>query len=306
MTCAATLTGKQNQKACEENVTEIFTQCPYCQTSFKISESHLRIADGIVRCGACLETFSGPEYIVNPNESPLPGATENNDWEIIGYSEPKPDANIAIEEEKEDDEYRQPLTQLEDNDSLEILQAEEISAIHEAPIDLTHPLEAPAAKRRRAGQYLLLVGLLLALAGQYLWSNFAVITQAPRWNPVAQIVCQALTCPEKEAFDLAQFVTEELIVRSHPVYANALQIDFIFSNEAAFAQSFPLAELSFTDTSGRLLANRQFTPSEYLPPDLRQLTQMPAKARVQTSFEILDPGQGAINYSLNFNLNLNP
>src|SRR5687767_14588927 len=38
----------------------ILTQCPRCQTSFKVSDKQLAIAEGMVRCGSCLDVFSAP------------------------------------------------------------------------------------------------------------------------------------------------------------------------------------------------------------------------------------------------------
>ncbi|MDH5710766.1 MAG: zinc-ribbon domain-containing protein [Gammaproteobacteria bacterium] len=34
------------------------TQCPHCHTVFKVSDEHLKMADGFVRCGVCKEVFN--------------------------------------------------------------------------------------------------------------------------------------------------------------------------------------------------------------------------------------------------------
>lgn len=36
----------------------LVTQCPHCQTRFRLSQDHLRAAAGNVRCGACLKVFN--------------------------------------------------------------------------------------------------------------------------------------------------------------------------------------------------------------------------------------------------------
>ncbi|SDU18993.1 DUF3426 domain-containing protein [Halopseudomonas salegens] len=36
----------------------LVTQCPHCQTRFRLSQEHLRAAAGNVRCGACLKVFN--------------------------------------------------------------------------------------------------------------------------------------------------------------------------------------------------------------------------------------------------------
>ena len=48
------------------------TRCPQCRTRFRVTEEQLRIADGSVRCGACLHIFQAEDHFV----SPLLDATE--------------------------------------------------------------------------------------------------------------------------------------------------------------------------------------------------------------------------------------
>lgn len=38
------------------------TQCPSCQTSFRVTEAQLTIANGAVRCGSCLHIFNATEH----------------------------------------------------------------------------------------------------------------------------------------------------------------------------------------------------------------------------------------------------
>ncbi|SDR82839.1 MJ0042 family finger-like domain-containing protein [Halopseudomonas litoralis] len=42
----------------------LVTQCPYCQTRFRLTPEQLRVAAGNVRCGACLEVFNAGEAAV--------------------------------------------------------------------------------------------------------------------------------------------------------------------------------------------------------------------------------------------------
>ncbi|GGX82420.1 DUF3426 domain-containing protein [Vogesella alkaliphila] len=38
------------------------TQCPACQTRFKVSDAHLALASGMVRCGRCSHVFHAPSH----------------------------------------------------------------------------------------------------------------------------------------------------------------------------------------------------------------------------------------------------
>ncbi|NVJ49226.1 MAG: zinc-ribbon domain-containing protein [Gammaproteobacteria bacterium] len=50
----------------------IFTRCPECHTVFKVTEQHLALAKGRVRCGACLHVFLATEHLVRPKEKSVP------------------------------------------------------------------------------------------------------------------------------------------------------------------------------------------------------------------------------------------
>ncbi|MCY4263793.1 MAG: zinc-ribbon domain-containing protein [Gammaproteobacteria bacterium] len=44
------------------------TQCPKCGSSFNINAAILSMAEGRVRCGACLAVFNAKDHIVVPNQ----------------------------------------------------------------------------------------------------------------------------------------------------------------------------------------------------------------------------------------------
>lgn len=50
------------------------TQCPHCQTIFKVAHDQLKLRSGLVRCGACKQIFNGIEHLVPPDQG-TPGST---------------------------------------------------------------------------------------------------------------------------------------------------------------------------------------------------------------------------------------
>lgn len=42
------------------------TQCPFCQTTFRVAQDQLKLRGGLVRCGNCKEVFNGNEHLVSP------------------------------------------------------------------------------------------------------------------------------------------------------------------------------------------------------------------------------------------------
>lgn len=55
------------------------TQCPHCQTSFRVSHAQLSVARGMVRCGSCLQVFNAAKQLLEQRgettaKAPLPSA----------------------------------------------------------------------------------------------------------------------------------------------------------------------------------------------------------------------------------------
>lgn len=49
------------------------TQCPHCQTTFRVAHDQLKLRAGLVRCGYCKEIFNGIEHLLPP--APVEAAT---------------------------------------------------------------------------------------------------------------------------------------------------------------------------------------------------------------------------------------
>ncbi|MGF6594150.1 DUF3426 domain-containing protein [Pseudomonas sp. 2835] len=50
------------------------TQCPHCQTSFRVSHNQLSVARGVVRCGACLQVFNAARQLLEQSAAQNPPA----------------------------------------------------------------------------------------------------------------------------------------------------------------------------------------------------------------------------------------
>jgi predicted Zn finger-like uncharacterized protein len=79
----------------------MLTQCPNCQTMFRVTSEILRVADGQVRCGRCQRQFDALERLIEENdEQELPGrgtdrdAAEADDIEV---EEPETHEDITME-----------------------------------------------------------------------------------------------------------------------------------------------------------------------------------------------------------------
>lgn len=58
----------------EQGSVVLLSKCPNCRSRFEIDEAQLSVADGLVRCGACLHVFNGRESAnQTPSEEQLSG-----------------------------------------------------------------------------------------------------------------------------------------------------------------------------------------------------------------------------------------
>lgn len=193
------------------------------------------------------------------------------------------------------------LATLQDEDELEPLGSAQLEDLDEEPVLLA------AGSRKRsllATTGLLLLSLLLmgTLLLQFVEQHLEALRQRNSFARFEPWFCLILDCPQPVAPVTAGpgLSSQELLIRSHPRLQGALELSFIFRNDAAEAQPFPGLELSFKDASDRLLANRLLLPADYLPPELRPLSAMPGRSSVQVMLELVDPGVEAVNYLIEF------
>ncbi|MBV6826165.1 DUF3426 domain-containing protein [Pseudomonas sp. PD9R] len=65
------------------------TQCPHCQTSFRVSHAQLSVARGVVRCGSCLQVFNAAKQLLEQaGKDPVAPVTPVT-VETPGPSEPR-------------------------------------------------------------------------------------------------------------------------------------------------------------------------------------------------------------------------
>lgn len=193
------------------------------------------------------------------------------------------------------------LATLEDEDELEPLDTATLDELDDEPVLL-------AAGRRKRGLLatlgLSLLSLLLigTLVLQFVDQHLDALRQRNSFARFEPWFCRILECPPPAAPVTASssLYSQELLIRSHPRLRGALELSFIFRNDADEAQPFPGLELAFKDPSDRLLANRLLLPAEYLPAELRPLAAMPAHSSVQVMLELVDPGAEAVNYTITF------
>lgn len=71
------------------------TQCPHCQTSFRVSHAQLSVARGVVRCGSCLQVFNAARQLLEQAGKEPPVATPIPPVQPAEPLEPSPPRAIS-------------------------------------------------------------------------------------------------------------------------------------------------------------------------------------------------------------------
>lgn len=280
----------------------LLTKCPHCQTLFRIQQEHLAAAGGEVRCGVCYKVFdaTGEGLSYSKGEGSPAEKTfakdDNSEQQYDGEEaidtspEPEPDPNQALAQADIDQPGNERVPSLNDIQQLEIASAS-VSDIVKPEKD-SH--RRPALKW--AGLSLLAI---LSLFAQWLTFNFDEKAHQAPWHNLYASSCKVLSCELPPYQNVSLIKTERLAIKTHPEYDNVLIVDMIINNSAKHTQPLPVLDMAFYSISGAPLAQRLFQPEEYLGQHMKQLPMMPSQTPVHLSFAILDPGNNAVNYSIN-------
>lgn len=314
-----------------ETESALITRCPYCETSFRVTEAHLQAANGAVRCGACLLVFPAREHMVDPNsgdqdtvvdenlpasmqadfepgvDSVEPGDLSHSD-DADGYREPDKDDEAEAWEITGNDEAvaefeKWSSVEEDENDGEERDPYDldpgftEAIDVQSDPDDIIGPSEEPR-KRGTVWWFSGALVLLLMLGVQFAWLQRTTLAQDVRYRPWYVTFCTYLGCKVPDYDEISALGTTSVTVRRHESVDEALVFDALLRNDARFKQRFPPLDLKFTDVKNETVAARRLRPQEYLGGEMAGLKYIPARTEVRISLEVVDPGRNALGYSL--------
>ena len=180
--------------------------------------------------------------------------------------------------------------------------AEETEAI--IPLRLRDSLVVESEPRRPLMLILGMLAILLfsaTLLGQLaFFRSSQLLDRFPALQPVVERICTELPCRYAGPRDNSQIKLVNRDIRIHPTVNNALLINATFINRAAFKQPYPDITITLSDLSGAIVAQRRFTPAEYLGRLNNPFILMPSGKPVQIALEVIDPGKDAVNFEFTF------
>lgn len=162
------------------------------------------------------------------------------------------------------------------------------------------PIEVPPRPLATVTGILAILVLLLLLLGQYAYFERDRLARHAALRPLLGSLCQVLDCRLAALREPERVRLLRHEVHSHPTRPDALYINATIVNDAGANQAYPLLRVMFRDSDGRLLAQRDFLPGEYLPADVDPARGMTPGEPVNIQLELVDPGKQAVSYEFDF------
>jgi predicted Zn finger-like uncharacterized protein len=162
---------------------------------------------------------------------------------------------------------------------------------------------APENERSRRGTLGWLTGtvlLTIVLASQYGYFNHTHLSRYLILRPWLEQLCRYTGCELPLLRDGTQLRILARNIHAHPQVPGALLVTLTIGNDARYTQAFPDLRLSFYDLNHTLLAERRFSPREYLPTGVKTKSGLPPRQPFQVQLEIIDPGPAAVNFEFAF------
>jgi hypothetical protein len=141
--------------------------------------------------------------------------------------------------------------------------------------------------------------LLALLVAIYPIADRKELAADANWRPTVQRLCAVAGCVLPPWSELNRFEVTAREVRPHPSAKGALLITVSFRNNAAFAQNWPLLELTTSDLNGHEVYMRRFQAKEYLG-GAPETPMIAAGQSANATLEVVDPGRDAVSWNFDF------
>lgn len=295
----------------------MFTQCPECETFFRVAAEDLEVAAGRVRCSQCDAVFDARAHLHaddDPEVVSEGAVTERGPDDLFAALQgevalgdadlPLPPADSTLAHD-----LAAPAASdgpLADDPSLDQPGADDAATPSEADAPFVFPDDLPplpvAGRRRSALTDRLwsaaVVLLALGLAAQWVHAERRTLAEAPHLGPLVRDAYAALDRPLERPRDLSRISVQRSEVTTHPLYEQVLMLSGVLENDAPFAQDFPLLRVRLDDRWGELVGYRLFEPREYLRRPPAAGARLEPAQSYAIALEVVDPGSEAVGYAI--------
>lgn len=287
----------------------MLTQCPACNTTFRVTAEQIKAKGGRVRCGQCQHVFNALDTLIDA----LPGNTYLPVGEkmLASVTPPQhlPDEMTTGAPNSADDDREQTAStesmvfsestaeeNLVENSATESCTPnlpEQTASTASTDILLDDPfaeLPSPATTRRWpwiAGSVLLLIALGMQAVVAL---RIPLAKSLPAAQPAIAVLCRIAHCTIRLPAQADLISIESSDLHPDPAKPGRLIVSATLKNRAAFSQQFPHLELTLTDIADKAILRKVLPPTAYLPPNIATANGMLSNADIAVNLLIdIDP-----------------
>ena len=234
------------------------TQCPACQTLFKVQADALSASGGKGRCSTCNKVFNAFEHRFDPDavastieadaDEAVISDTTGQSAETPSFSEQYTAEEVIAEPPQEPEIHIQHA----------------VATAVEVPETLFQRQRFDWPKLVKPLTTIALL-LIILLAQTALFFRSSLVASHPQSYPTLATVCKLLRCSVDLPRRAGLIIIEDHSLRSDPDHVDLLILEGSFKNGARYPQAYPLLQLTLTNKPNSSVASRGFTPQEYLP-----------------------------------------
>ncbi len=310
----------------------MLTTCPECQTTFRVTQEHLGLRRGLVRCGHCGVVFNAYDSLLAELVTP-PAEPEKVARDTPSVETPRPAAPVAeppdlaaaaaavVErmarpgdtvDEPASSPWGTPHPPTEPTESIKAIEKREETAtpsvppaletsesilLSELPTRITPPRRPrPPRYRLKLAVALLLTATLLLQLLVFLRADLA--TALPGTRPLLAALCGPLHCEVPLPRQLDKTAIAASSLEHDAENRSRSRLSLLLANRTGQAQAWPHIVLILTDMRDSPVAQRVFTPKEYLAGKVRLDAGMAAGEEQEIRLDLDTGTLAATGYAL--------
>jgi predicted Zn finger-like uncharacterized protein len=294
----------------------LFTRCPDCDTTFRVTDEALQKAHGQVRCGRCASVFNAYSELRDPQtgaevkppaERPpapkpivaKPPAADDR-FESMTLADVVAQAQLAADEDAETGEMEADAAALASAAISDAKVQEVLERGTDAPSGAPFPLAALRAPRSSRWWTAAALLTLLALGVQVVHHFRTDLVDRAVVGPLVQQAYGMLGTTVAPRWDVRQYEILDWVATAEPNTRGqgSLRITARIFNRGPQSQPYPSVQLRLKDRWEAAVGSRVFAPSEYLGVDANAARLMTPGETARAQFEVVDPGPDAYGFEL--------
>lgn len=232
---------------------DLYTRCPNCDTTFRVTTQQLQASGGQVRCGHCQKIFDA--FATLTAQEPQIASQEP----VASAVEQSEENRSALESTERPPVADSPIIR---NDRPQLVRPDPAASLYEWEFRM------PESPRRTILWTVLAPLLSIVLAGQAAYAfRTELMVLLPQTRSYYMRLCESFGCtiglPKLSNYLHIEASDLKAVDPSHP---NEIQLVVSVRNRAPIELAYPAFELTLTNSLEQAIARRVFLPAEYLPP----------------------------------------